>query len=123
IQRPDGSWEPKHNIPGTPVAGGDPARVLQATELQKHDTVLLTPTLALEAARALVRAAADRDWRIVRGAVMANHIHVLVMDCPDDGPLVRRVLKGCSQADLSRRVGEPLPAGATGGRDRARKRV
>ena len=38
-------------------------------------------------------------------AVMANHVHVLVTNCPDDGPAVRRVLKGVSQAELSRGEG------------------
>lgn len=32
---------------------------------------------------------------------MRNHVHVLVCNCPDDGPAVRRVLKGVSQAALN----------------------
>ena len=33
---------------------------------------------------------------------MSRHVHVVVSDCPNDGPQVRRVLKGTTQAALSR---------------------
>src|SRR5947209_16158139 len=102
---PDGRVVPKQNVRGTPPATGneytrDRARVLQAGE-----TVWLTPAQAVVAATALVEACRARGWRILRAAVMANHIHVVVCDCPDDGPAVRRILKGVSQAALSKANG------------------
>jgi REP element-mobilizing transposase RayT len=55
---------------------------------------------------------------MVRGAVMANHVHVLVTNCPDDGPMVRRVFKGSSQAALSSKMGESRRWWTAGGSDR-----
>ena len=54
----------------------------------------------------------------MRGAVMANHVHVVVTECPDDGPTVRRVLKGISQAALSRQNQSPRRWWTQGGSDR-----
>jgi hypothetical protein len=49
---------------------------------------------------------------------MANHVHIVVTQCPDDGPAVRRILKGTSQAALSRLAGTPRKWWTTGGSDR-----
>jgi REP element-mobilizing transposase RayT len=49
---------------------------------------------------------------------MANHVHVVITHCPDDGPAVRRVLKGTSQAALSRLAGKLRKWWTTGGSDR-----
>jgi REP element-mobilizing transposase RayT len=103
---PEGGFDPRHNTPGTPCTADDAYTRDRARALQKRATVLLSPEQALVVAEALVDAAHARGWRIVRGAVMANHVHVLVMDCPDDGQGVRRILKGCSQAKLSDHAGE-----------------
>jgi REP element-mobilizing transposase RayT len=73
---------------------------------------------ALCAAQSLVEAARGRSWRILRGAVMANHVHVVIMDCPDDGPTVRRILKGNSQAVLSKATGRRQRWWTAGGSDR-----
>ena len=48
---------------------------------------------------------------------MRNHVHVVVLGCPDDGPGVRRALKGRGQADLSRAFGV-RKWWTTGGSDR-----
>ena len=42
---------------------------------------------------------------------MANHVHLVVTDCPDDGAGVRRIFKGVSQADLSKLSGEKRAGG------------
>jgi REP element-mobilizing transposase RayT len=65
----------------------------------------LTPTQAQRAAESLIAAARERGWHILRAAVMANHIHLVICDCPDDGPAVRRVLKGVSQSKLNKAEG------------------
>jgi REP element-mobilizing transposase RayT len=103
---------------GTPYTADDNYTRERARALQKSDTVYLSPALALVAAQALVDAAKERGWRIVQGAIMANHVHVVVQDCPDDGPAVRRVLKGTSQNALSRHVGKSQRWWTSGGSDR-----
>jgi REP element-mobilizing transposase RayT len=115
---PGEGYRPKENTPGTPVAAGDAITQQRARELQKWPTVYLTQSEALTAARALVEAARRRGWRIVRAAIMTDHAHVVIMDCPDDGSQVRRVLKGASQAFLSEKRGSPRTWWTTGGSDR-----
>jgi REP element-mobilizing transposase RayT len=115
---PEGGFEPKQNVPGTPVAAGDAFTRARASALQKGDTVWLTPAQALCAAKALVAAARERGWRILRASLMANHIHVVVCDCPDDGPAVRRILKGVTQAALSAAQGRSQRWWTAGGSDR-----
>ncbi len=111
-------FDPKHNVPGTPITAGDDYTRSQARAQQKHATVWLTADQALGAAEELVKAARERHWRIPRAALMANHMHVIVMDCPRDGPAVRRALKGVSQAALSRALGKPRRWWTQGGSDR-----
>ena len=90
----------------------------RAQQLQKHPTVRLNQRQAREAAQAMIDAVKERGWIILQGALMANHVHVVVCDCPDDGPAIRRVLKGTSQAALSRLAGSPRKWWTTGGSDR-----
>lgn len=101
----DGSYLPKLNTPGTPSAGFDADAIQAAKELQKWPTTRLASKEARWAADGLVDAVTKRNWRIHRGAVMYNHVHVVVSKCPNDGPAVRRILKGCSQAYLSDHAG------------------
>jgi REP element-mobilizing transposase RayT len=115
---PGVGYERKQNTPGTPITADDPTTLRRARELQKWPTVYLTATEALVVAESLVEAAKRRGWRIVRCAIMADHVHAVVMDCPDDGPLVRRILKGVSQARLSEHHGSPRVSWTSGGSDR-----
>src|SRR6266852_1278521 len=85
---PEGGFRPKENVPGTPYSRGDKFTHQRARALQKEPTVYLTAEQALVVAVSLNQAAQARGWRILRGAVMANHIHVVLMDCPNDGPAV-----------------------------------
>jgi hypothetical protein len=55
---------------------------------------------------------------ILRAAVMANHVHVVVMNCPIDGPAVRRILKGNVQQQLCAAIGESRRWWTAGGSDR-----
>lgn len=102
--RPDGTFEAKHNQVGTPYRCDDDITRRRAKALQRYPTTWLSPNRALVAAESLVEAASERRWRIVRGAVMANHLHVVLLNIPDDGPAVRRVLKGVSQRRLTERT-------------------
>jgi hypothetical protein len=118
ILLPEGGFRPKHNVPGTPVSPRDEFTHNKARALQKGETVSLTPKQAEVVAASLCRAAQSWCWRIARGAVISNHVHVVVMDCPNDGPVVRRILKGCSQADLNDHVGQNRRWWTKGGSDR-----
>jgi REP element-mobilizing transposase RayT len=115
---PDGGFDPKQNVVGTPISAGDDFTRRNAQSLQKGQTVRLTLAQALRAAEALVAAARERGWHILRAALMANHIHVVICDCPDDGPAVRRVLKGVSQSKLSKAEGRSQRWWTAGGSDR-----
>jgi REP element-mobilizing transposase RayT len=90
----------------------------RARSLQKQASVWLNAAQAFCVAETLVASAKPRGWRIPRAAVMANHIHVVVFDCPNDGPAVRRVLKGTTQAALTKLAGSPRTWWTTGGSDR-----
>ncbi|MEX1096182.1 MAG: hypothetical protein WED34_09040 [Planctomycetales bacterium] len=89
----------------TPYTVGDERTLQRARQLQKDATARLDADLALVAAHAIIDACRERGWRISRGALIANHVHCVVMDCPADGPSVRRVLKGVSQAKLCDHAG------------------
>jgi REP element-mobilizing transposase RayT len=115
---PKRGYLPKQNLPGTPVLANNPYARSRAIAAQKWPTVFLTADQAVVVAESLVAAAGKRGWRIARGAVMANHVHVVVLDCPDDGEQVRRVLKGNSQAALSEKAGRSLKWWTQGGSDR-----
>lgn len=111
-------YRPKRNIPGTPCDRVDRATLARALQLQKQPTARLSAETARAAAESLIDAAKDRRWRLLRAALMSNHVHVLVTDCPDDGPTVRRILKGVSQAALSQHFGRPRSWWTRGGSDR-----
>jgi REP element-mobilizing transposase RayT len=113
-----GDWQPRQNIPGTPYAEDHERTRDNAKELQKWAAARLTPELARIVAEELLNATAKRSWSIIRAAIMAQHCHVLVTDCPPDGPEVRRILKGTTQAALSRAVGAPRRWWTAGGSDR-----
>ena len=49
---------------------------------------------------------------------MADHVHVVIMQCPDDGKAVRRLLKGNTQASLSEDLGRSWRWWTAGGSDR-----
>lgn len=98
----NGFYLPRRNIIGTPYTQDSPTTRKRAASLQKHPTAYLTTRLALGVAEELVEAASQRDWYIARAAVMAAHVHVVVMNCPADGPAVRRILKGTTQARVSK---------------------
>ncbi|MEX0702710.1 MAG: hypothetical protein WD069_11510 [Planctomycetales bacterium] len=53
--------------------------------------------------------------------LMANHVHFVIQDCAADGPPVRRVLKGVSQARLSDHAGSNRRWWTRGGSDRRKR--
>lgn len=115
---PGEGYRRKQNSPGTPCDADDSATRDRARKLQEWATVLLTKTEAIVVAQSLVETAKRYGWQIPRAAIMANHIHVVIMDCPADGPKVRRVLKGNTQAKLSTHHGSPRVWWTDSGSDR-----
>ncbi|MBS0267334.1 MAG: hypothetical protein JSS02_35745 [Planctomycetes bacterium] len=113
-----GGFLPKQNLPGTPYAKNSPLTRHQTSLSMRQPAIWMTVDLAHCVAQELVQAAATRNWRILRAAVMANHVHVVITDCPDDGPAVRRILKGTTQAKLSDFVRENRPWWTHGGSNR-----
>jgi REP element-mobilizing transposase RayT len=120
LQR-DGRYARRQNQPGRAFTKDSAITRQRAAALQKHPTTFLTPPLALAVAEELVAAAAQREWYIARAAVMAGHVHAVVMKCPADGPAVRRILKGTAQARLSKLWGSPKKWWTQSGSDRYKK--
>src|ERR1700736_1916240 len=75
-QLPGGASLPKPNVPGPPYTSDDPLTRHRANVLMKHPPVRLSVAEAITVAESLVEAAAKRGWRILRAAIMANHVHV-----------------------------------------------
>jgi REP element-mobilizing transposase RayT len=114
---------PKQNGPGTDYAEGDAWTWKNARSHQKGETVYLTGPQAELVCQSMVRAAESRSWRILRAAVMRNHVHVVVTDCPANGPELRRILKGVSQSDLTKANGSKQRWWTAGGSDRYKNTV
>lgn len=110
-------YVPKQNVPGTPYAKGDKYTHERAKSLQNWPSVYLNRPQALWAAESFVLTARKNKWRILRAAIMANHVHLVVVDCPDEGAAVRRVFKGASQAAMSEKLGQSRRWWTAGGSD------
>lgn len=119
--RSSGGFDEKQNQPGTPYAAGDDYTRERARSLQKWPTVWLSETQAIVVAKSLVALSQKREWMILRAAVMSNHVHVVMSKCPTDGAAVRRILKGVTQSDLNKSVGQPRRWWTAGGSDRLRQ--
>ena len=111
-------WLEKQNIPGTDYARDDPFTRHQARTQMKQPPARLSAEHAREVAESLIECAGKRSWRILRAAVMANHVHVVICECPDDGPAVRRILKGNTQAALCKKSAVNRTRWTRGGSDR-----
>jgi REP element-mobilizing transposase RayT len=119
--RHTGGCEPKQNRPGTPYAPGDAHTRKRARNLQAWPTCRLNTSQAIVAAQSFIRLSLQHEWMLLRGAIMPNHVHVVVTKCPLDGPAIRRTLKGATQAELSKETGQPQRWWTAGGSDRIRR--
>ena len=114
-------FQPRKNKPGSLYAPESRATQELAAAAQLGETVWLSREQARVTAESLITASRERGWFILRAAVMANHVHVVINRCPSVGPAVRRVLIGVSQARLSDYLGHPQRWWTRGGSDRARR--
>lgn len=101
----DNRYHPKSNQFGSEHSSGDQATLNRARAQQKWETVWLDSIQAGVCAEALLSASEKRSWKILRSAVMCNHVHIVLIGSTLSGPLTSRVLKGVSQARLSDSVG------------------
>jgi REP element-mobilizing transposase RayT len=104
--RPEGGVVPIQNQYGTPYSKNDAYARRVAIDEQAFPTVWLTAEQTLVVALGLVMCCAKRGWWVAQAAIMCNHVHVVVMGCPHDGPAVRRILKGVTQAALNDHAGQ-----------------
>lgn len=102
----DNRYHRKSTQFGTEHSAGDPKTLQRARSQQKWETVWLTTALAKTCADALLEASNKRSWRILRSAIMRNHLHVVLTGSTLNGPSTSRILKGVSQARLSDAVGQ-----------------
>ena len=109
-----GDWQARENSPGTAYAADHERTRDFARSLQKDTTVRLNFKQAETVTMTLIESAVKRGWRIGRGAIIVNHVHVMIFD----SPVVRRVLKGTTQAALSAAHGSPRRWWTAGGSDR-----
>jgi REP element-mobilizing transposase RayT len=116
--RKDGTFAPKQNERGTQFTVDDHPTWQNAKQLQKYPSAKLDMLTADQAAQAMLAACEARDWRILRAALMWNHVHVVIGSCPDQGSDIRRVLKGVSQSELNRGKSQPIRWWTAGGSDR-----
>ena len=117
-RRSDGKYDRKRNVPGSPITADHAATRQHAAAHQKYATAALDRDHAAAAAYAICDSCAVREWRVLRAALMWNHVHVIVSNCPDDGPEVRRVLKGVSQNAICKHDGKSQRWWTAGGSDR-----
>lgn len=117
ILKPGGGFERRHNVPGTPFTADDRYTFDRAQKLLKYPPVKLSLTTAAWAADGLVVAAKDNKLCIVRGAVMATHVHLLVPLLDDKPKQVRKMLKGRASRHMSDQQGKTFQWWAAGGSD------
>jgi hypothetical protein len=101
----DDRYHRKSNRFGSENSPGDQTTLNRARAQQKWETVWLNSIQAGVCAEAMLSAAKERSWRILRSAVMCNDVHVVLVGSTLTGPLTSRALKGVSQARLSDAVG------------------
>ena len=115
--KPGGGYERRQNVPGTPFTANDPYTHARAKEAMKLDPVVLSTITARWAAEGLIKAAQDNRWRIVRGAIMAMHVHLLVPLMDAKAWWVRKILKGRASRYMSDQQYKTWRWWAAGGRD------
>ena len=119
--RVDNGSRIEHDTPGTAMDGAMPALEHAARAAMKGPPILLTQEQADAVADQFIETARFRGWSILAGAVMCNHVH-LVLGVPGD-PSPTKLL-GDFKAWGTRRldIGWGKPAGETWWTDGGSKR-
>ncbi len=108
---PDGA-RIEHDIPGTPYVNAIPGLLRASRAAMKGDPIRLRLDQATLAAHDFSATAKYRGWGLLAGAVMANHVH-LVVGVPGDPPPEKllQIFKSYASRALNRAYGHP--AGGT----------
>ena len=98
----------RHNVVGEPAAPPQPARERHARQLMRGPTVLLSREQATTLRGDFERTATFRGWTILAGAMMHNHVHlvVAVVGDPEPSDVLRDFKRRASRA-LNETAGEP----------------
>jgi REP element-mobilizing transposase RayT len=105
---PDPSRRVIHNIPGTPYDGSIPALKRYAESQMKGEPIWLTRTQAEVFLAESQRTAEYRHWQLLAVAVMANHVHLVVVVAGDiPGERLLQEFKSYGSRALNRQFGKP----------------
>ncbi len=104
----DASRRVIHNTPGTPYDRNMPGLRRYAQDHMKGKPIWLRPAQADVFLAEAIRTAEFRKWSLLAAAVMANHVHLVVV-VPDDLPGERllREFKSYGSRALNQRFGKP----------------
>lgn len=101
--------EPRNNIPETPYDAGRPDLYKLAASKVRGAPIFLIQEQADAVKQQLTETARHRHWQICVGAILSNHLHLLVgvMDDPDPSILLRD-FKSYASRCLNRLSGKPV---------------
>ncbi|MFQ3592854.1 MAG: transposase [Gemmataceae bacterium] len=107
-QADDASRRVIHNTPGTPYDRALPGLQRYAREQMKGDPVWLKQAHAKAFLAEAQRTATFRHWQLLAAAVMANHVHLVVV-APDDvvGERLLQEFKSYGSRVLNAQFGKP----------------
>ena len=95
-----------HNVPGEPYDFDDPRLSADAVRHVKGSPVRLTHEHARVCVEALVEVCEKYGLTIHAGAVMANHVHLVVSSPESEGARLLNLFKGVSSRRLGQRFGK-----------------
>lgn len=100
--------EPRNNVPDTPYDSGRPDLQELAASKVQGAPIFLKQEQADAVKQQLTETACHRHWQICVGAILSNHLHLLVgvMDDPDPSILLRD-FKSYASRCLNRLSGKP----------------
>jgi REP element-mobilizing transposase RayT len=102
----------EHDVPGTPYLKNMPGLVRASRAAMKGEPIWLKSDQAQIAALDLSATARFRGWGLLAGAVMANHVHLVVGVLGDPEPAkLLQIFKSYASRALNQRWGSP--AGGT----------
>lgn len=73
-----GSIDPAHNVPGTPILEGDPARVAFAGQRMEQSSYHLDQNRRDAVLETIQEVCAQRGWSLLAAHVRSNHVHTVV---------------------------------------------
>ncbi len=98
----------EHDTPGTPYVQSIPGLVRASRSAMKGEPIWLNAEQAATAALDFSASARFRGWELLAGAVMANHVHLVVGVPGDTDPTkLLQIFKSYASRALNQRWGRP----------------